>query len=121
MSLDGKDVNMIDKPSIKEKEKSPVTLSLKRKRRNTRKPRDVPSNSQKFSDVLDELKEVRKEIREIKVFVSKSLEIQRALVRHNQPRQFVDIKSYLREPYVPMDVDNKEFGNDAEFLKGIVA
>ena len=121
MSLDGKDVNMIVKPSIKEKEKSPVTPSLKRKRRNTRKPRDVPSNSQKFSDVLDELKEVRKEISEIKACVLRSLEIQKALVRHHQPRRFVDINSYLHEPYIPMVVDDKEFGNDKEFLKDIFA
>ena len=94
---------------------------MKRKRRNTRKPRAVPSNSQKFSDVLDELKEVRKEISEIKDCVLRSLEIQKALVRHHQPRRLVDINPYLHEPYVPMVVDDKEFGNDNEFLKDIIA
>ena len=110
--MERKDVNMIVKSSIKEKEKSHVSKSLKRKRRNTRKPRVVPSNSQKFPDVLDELKEIRREIYEIKTFVSKSLEIQRTLIRPLQPRQFMGIDTYLREPYVPMVVDNKEFGND---------
>ena len=84
-----------------------------------RKPRFVPSNSQKFSDVLDELKEVRKDISEIKACVLRSLEIQKVLVRHHQPRRFVGIDSFLHEPYIPMVVDDKEFGDDKEFFRGL--
>ena len=71
---DGKDVNMIVKPSImKEKEKSTLPPTLKRNRRNVGKPRVVPSNSQKFYDVLEELKQARKEIKQIKAFVMRTL------------------------------------------------
>ena len=119
MSSDGKDVNMIVKPSImKEKDKSPLPPTLKRKRRNVKKPRAVPSNSQKFSGVLEESKETRKEIQQIKAIVLRTLEIQKALVRH-QSRRSVGIDSFLHEPYVPVVVDNKEFRDDKEFSKGL--
>ena len=65
------------------------------------------------------MKEIRKEIQQIKAFVYKTHEIQKALVRQHHPRRFIDINSYLNEPYVPMAVDDKEFGDDKEFFKGL--
>ena len=113
-----KDIDMIVNAINKEKGITPVSRPSKRKRSRKTKIAVAPSNSQKFSDVLDELREVKRELREIKAYVLRCFEIQGAIARNRRPSHAFDIGSYLRDP---MAVDDKDFGNDADFLKNIKA
>ena len=102
----------------KEKGLTPVSRPSKRKRSRKTKTTAAPSDSQEFSNILDELRDVKGELREIKAYILRCFEIQGAIARNQRPSHALDVSSYLRDP---MAVDDKDFGNDADFLKNIKA